>query len=85
MAFNAKLRRSWGDQCASFGSKSQSAIFRAQTTGLSLMGNQQSSDTMKKPQDAGPERATDAAMAFYSECAERVGMDLESWLESEQF
>ena len=27
----------------------------------------------------------DAAMAFYSECAERVGMDLNDWLESEPF
>lgn len=49
------------------------------------MGNQQSSDTMKKPQGAGPEQETDAAMAFYSECAERVGMGLKDWLESEPF
>lgn len=27
----------------------------------------------------------DAAMAFYQECAERVGMDLKDWLESEPF
>ena len=40
---------------------------------------------MKTPQDVEQERGTDAAMAFYSECAERVGMDLKDWLESEQF
>ena len=49
------------------------------------MGNQQSNDTTKKPQGAGPERATDAEMAFYQECAERVGVDLNDWLESEPF
>lgn len=49
------------------------------------MGNQQSNDTTKKPQGAGPELATDAAMAFYQECAERVGMDLKDWLESWAF
>ena len=27
----------------------------------------------------------DAAMAFYQECAELVGMDLKDWLESEPF
>lgn len=85
MAFGANLRQSLGDQCASFGSKSQSAIFRAQTTGLSLMGNQQSNGTTKKPQGAGPEQAIDAAMAFYQECAELVGMDLNDWLETEPF
>ena len=85
MAFGANLRQSLGDQCASFGSKSQSAIFRAQTTGLSLMGNQQSNGTTKKPQGAGPEQEIDAAMEFYQECAERVGMDLKDWLESEPF
>ena len=46
---------------------------------------QQSNDTTKEPQGAGPEQATDAAMAFYSECAERVGMGLKDWLESEPF
>ena len=49
------------------------------------MGSQQSNDTTKKPQGAGPEQAIDAAMAFYSECAERVGMDLNDWLETEPF
>ena len=49
------------------------------------MGNQQSNDTTKKPQGAGPELAIDAAMAFYQECAERVGMDLKDWLETEPF
>ena len=49
------------------------------------MGSQQSNDTTKKPQCAGPEQAIDAAMAFYQECAERVGMDLKDWLESEPF
>ena len=49
------------------------------------MGSQQSNDTTKKPQGAGPEQATDAAMEFYQECAERVGMDLKDWLESEAF
>ena len=49
------------------------------------MGSQQSSDSMKKPQDAGPEQAIDAAMEFYSECAERVWMGLKDWLESEPF
>ena len=49
------------------------------------MGSQQSNDTTKKPQGAGPEQATDAEMAFYSECAEHVGMDLKDWLESEPF
>ena len=85
MAFGANLRQSLGGQCRSHGSKSQSATFRAQTTELSLMGSQQSNDTTKKPQGAGPEQAIDAAMAFYSECAERVGMDLKDWLESEPF
>jgi len=49
------------------------------------MGNQQNNDTTKKLQGAGPEQATDAAMAFYSGCAELVGMDLKDWLESESF
>lgn len=49
------------------------------------MGNQQSNDTTKKPQGAGPEQATDAAMEFYHECAELVGMDLNDWLETEPF
>ena len=49
------------------------------------MGSQQSNDTTKEPQGAGPEQATDAAMAFYSECAWRVGMDLKDWIESEPF
>ena len=46
---------------------------------------QQSNDITKKQQGAGPEQATDAAMAFYSERAERVGIDLKDWLESEPF
>lgn len=49
------------------------------------MGSQQSDDTTKKPQGAGPEQATDTAMASYSERAERVGMDLKDRLESEPF
>ena len=49
------------------------------------MGSQQSNDTTKKQQGAGPEQATDAAMAFYSECAELVGMDLNDWYETEPF
>ena len=49
------------------------------------MVSQQSNDTTKKPQDAGPEQAIDAAMALYQECAERVGVDLKDWLESEPF
>ena len=49
------------------------------------MGSQQSNDTTKKPQGAGPEQAIDAAMAFYQECAERVWMGLKDWLESEPF
>ena len=49
------------------------------------MGNQQSNGTTKKPQGAGPEQAIDAAMAFYQECAELVGMDLNDWLETEPF
>ena len=49
------------------------------------MGSQQSNDTTKKQQGAGPELGIDAAMAFYSECAERVGMDLNDWLETEPF
>lgn len=46
---------------------------------------QQNNGTTKKPQGAGPEQAIDAAMAFYQECAELVGMDLNDWLETEPF
>lgn len=46
---------------------------------------QQNSDITKKQQGAGPEQAIDAAMAFYQECAERVGMGLKDWLESDPF
>ena len=49
------------------------------------MGSQQSNDTTKKPQGARLEQAIDAAMEFYQECAERVGMDLNDWLETEPF
>lgn len=46
---------------------------------------QLNNDITKKPQGAGPEQAIDAAMAFYQECAELVGMDLNDWLETEPF
>ena len=46
---------------------------------------QQNNDITKKQQGAGPEQAIDAAMAFYQECAELVGMNLNDWLETEPF
>ena len=49
------------------------------------MGSQQSNDTTKKPQGAGPEQATDAVMAFYIECANLAGVELSEWLDSEPF
>ena len=49
------------------------------------MGSQQSNDTTKKPQGAGPELGIDPVMAFYRECAERAGVELKDWLDSEPF
>lgn len=46
---------------------------------------QQNDDITKKQQGAEQERGIDAAMAFYQECAELVGMDLNDWLETEPF
>ena len=46
---------------------------------------QQSNGTTKKPQGEEQEQGIDAAMAFYQECAELVGMDLKDWLETEPF
>ena len=49
------------------------------------MGNQQSNDTTKKPQGAGPEQGIDAITAFYQECADLSGVELSEWLDSEPF
>ena len=46
---------------------------------------QQSNGTTKKPQGEEQEQGIDPEMAFYRECAELVGMDLNDWLETEPF
>lgn len=46
---------------------------------------QQSNDITKKQQGAEQELGIDPAMAFYRECAERAGVELNDWLDSEPF
>ena len=49
------------------------------------IGNQESKSSGTTTEATTCHTEFDAAMAFYSECAERVGMDLNDWLESEPF
>lgn len=49
------------------------------------IGNQESKSSDTTTEETTCHTEFDAAMAFYSECAERVGMGLKDWLESEQF
>lgn len=45
----------------------------------------QSRNTTKMPQDVAQEQATDSELAFFKECAELVGMDLDEWMAYEPF
>lgn len=49
------------------------------------IGSQQSKSSDTTTEATTCHTEFDAAMAFYSECAKRVGMDLKDWLESEPF
>lgn len=49
------------------------------------IGNQQSKSSDTTTEATIFHTEFDAAMAFYQECAERVGMGLKDWLESEPF
>ena len=49
------------------------------------IGSQQSKSSDTTTEATTCHTEFDAAMAFYSECAERVGMDLKDWLETEPF
>lgn len=49
------------------------------------IGSQQSKSSDTTTEATTCHTEFDAAMAFYSECAERGGMDLKDWLESEPF
>lgn len=49
------------------------------------IGNQQSKSSDTTTEATTCHTESDAAMVFYSECAERVGMDLKYWLESDPF
>lgn len=49
------------------------------------IGNQESKSSDTTTEATICHTEFDAAMEFYYECAERVGMDLKDWLESEQF
>lgn len=40
---------------------------------------------MKKPQDAAPERETEAITVFYQECADLAGIEISEWLDIEPF
>ena len=46
---------------------------------------QRNNDITKRQQGAEQEQGIDPVMAFYRECAELVGMDLNDWLETEPF
>lgn len=45
----------------------------------------QSRDTTKTLQDVAQEQATDPELAFFQECAELAGMDLDEWMAYEPF
>lgn len=47
------------------------------------IGNQQSKSSDTTTEATICHTESDTAMAFYFECAERAGMDLKDWLESE--
>lgn len=49
------------------------------------IGNQESKSSGTTTEATTCHTGFDDAMAFYSECADRVGMDLKDWLESEPF
>lgn len=46
---------------------------------------QLNSDITKMQQGAEQEQGIDPVMAFYRECAERAGVELKDWLDSEPF
>ena len=49
------------------------------------IGSQESKSSDTTTEATTCHTESDAAMAFYSECTERVGMGLKDWLESEPF
>ena len=49
------------------------------------IGNQESKSSGTTTEATTCHTEFDAAMAFYSECSERVVVDLKDWLESEPF
>ena len=49
------------------------------------IGNQESKSSDTTTEATTCHTESDAAMEFYSECADRVGMDLKDWLETEPF
>ena len=49
------------------------------------IGNQESKSSDTTTEATTCHTEFDAAMAFYQECAELVGMDLNDWLETEPF
>lgn len=46
---------------------------------------QRNNDITKRQQGAEQEQGIDPEMAFYRECAEREGVELKDWLDSEPF